>query len=370
MFGIKISCWFLWLFVFLSTILALTNACKAGVSTGLSPLPKDPQFQQQKSQTIKLLTALLYENNQQYQKSGKLWRTISSKGTRVQDHIFYNDLVSYLTNQPSEIPNTDKSKLLMSRLLGWQRKWQQALDTLEGKTGHSNSIENNLEAIRLNLVLGHYENTRKLIGNIGTLTHRQQMQMEIYTIWLQILEGNRKDALLKIAKLEENFLYLPFSTMFPIDYLGEGKKLQLTLNESLRRFPSNSEIFEQMTEFLIKDQQWEALDELVISQKYINGNRVDWNLLAEIYLNTGQYKQLEKVIKSKAARYVAPQYFDVLARFAMSRKNWELLFQVSKSYRSLFPELKDGLLYQAIYYQEIGRRRESEALIKLAGLQD
>ena len=352
----------------ISLILFSIFNCETGYSIGLQTLPSDLNFQTDKSRTTKILTALLLENNRLYRKSNQVWSSLPQKNDRVQSHLYYNKLAMNRFALSENSPINEKSKLLKSRYLSWQRQWSHALKTLEEIRNKEISNEVRMERLRLNLLLGDYEKAGTIIRSFNPGSYREQMQLEVFSTWLNILKGNRKPAKVGIDKLEENYLYLPLSTMFPIDYLDSDENLEITLKSMLMRFPSNSELFEQLILFCKKHKRWKVLDELVRSQKFINSSNVDWGLLAEMYLQTGQIRRLEKLIKSQNALSVGPNFYDVLARLAMKRKNWELLLQVSESLRSHYPQLQDGLLYQVIYFQETGRENQAQALLKQSGL--
>ncbi len=366
--GINAHRSFLKLAAGISLILFNIFSCETGYSAGLQSLPSDLEFQTDTSRTTKILTALLLENNRRYKNSVQVWSSLPQENEQVRTHLYYNRLALNRHALPDELPISIKSRLLMSRYQSWQRQWHLALRTLEEVRDKDVSNEVRMEQIRLNLILGNYDKVEKLIRGLNPYKHRERMQLEVFSVWLDILKGNKEPARVGIGKLEENYLYLPLSTMFPVDLTNSNQDLGTVLKSMLMRFPSNSELFEQLLIFTKKHKKWKTLDELVRSQMYINSSKVDWDLLAEVYLQTGQFKRLEKLIKSRNSLHAGPSFYDILARLAMKRKNWELLHQVSKSLQSHYPELRDGLLYQAIYYRETGRKEKAEVLLRQAGL--
>jgi hypothetical protein len=336
------------------------------VLTGLSSLPHTPSFQQENQRSNDILKALLYENVRFYEKANLIWKSLPEDNPEVQDHLFFTDLAAYLELQKTDIPKSEKSLLLMSRYLSWQRSWKQAVQILEND--QQPSIEKKLELIRLDLVLGYYEKAGVLIDTLGPIDHRDKMQAEILKIWLQVLVGDKKNARIGIQSLEEDYLYLPLSTMFPDGYLGNETEQKSILVKSLVRFPSNKVLFEQLVKLLIKSESWQELDRLVHSQQFLGKTSFVWTLLAEIYLNTGQQDAIDDLLKSIPPQGASPEYFDIIARIAIDRKNWELLLKVSEILQSRFPYLMDGKLYLAIYYRETGELEKSRSLIEQAGL--
>ncbi len=366
--GTNCHCTFLKLAAGISLVLFNILICESGYSIGLQTLPSDLEFQTDKARTSKILTALLFQNNRLYRKSSQLWASLPQKDDQVQTHLYYNKLVLSRYVLPKNPPKNEKTSLLVSRYQSWQRQWSQALKTLEGIGDNDVSNQVWMEQIRLHLLLGNYDKAGTIIKRVKPDNHRVQMQLEVFSIWMNILKGIKKPATNGIDKLEENYLYLPLSTMFPLGYTDSDGNLEKTLKSMLMRFPGNPEMFEQLILFCKKHKKWKLLDDLIISQKFVDSTKIDWVLLAEVYLQTGQIRRLEKLIKSQNTLTVGPDFYDLLARLAIKRKNWELLNQVSKSLRSQFPQLLDGSLYQAIYLHETGRKGKADVLLRDLGL--
>jgi len=341
----------------------------AGDFTGVAPLPGSHQFKQDNHRSFNILKALLFENNRLYGRANRIWKSLPESNSQVSDHLFHTDSATYQEFSHPEIPKSNKSLLLISRYFSWQKEWQQALQLLNNHRGTVSTVEKKLEVIRLNILLGFYQQAEKLIDNLGSIKHREKMQADINKIWLYILSGEQNQAMSGIRKLEEQYLYLPVSIMFPSKYLGGMEEQKTVLQTSLSRYPSNRNIFERLVNLLVETGSWMDLHELVYSQQFFEPASLDWTLLAEIYFNTGQKKSLDSLMSSLVTRQrKQPEFFDLLARLAIKQKNWDSLLRISEIFQDEFPELMDGKLYQAIYFQETGKFGKSRALTKQAGL--
>lgn len=344
----------------------LKSVSKAGELTGPSSLPLTHSYQQEFRRSNEILKALLYENERNYDKANQIWKSLPADNPEVQDHLFYTDLATYLELQNTELPKSEKSQLLLSRYLSWQRSWQQAKHVLASDPNPT--IEKTLEMIRLDLLLGNYTNASNRMNALHPVDHRDKMQSEILKVWLQVLVGDEENAKIGIRKLEEDFLYLPLATMFPESYLGDEIERKVILVKFLVRFPSNKILFEQLVKLLIKSESWQELDNLVHSQGLLGKTSFAWTLLAEIYLNTGQQTAIDELLQSIPPQGANPEYFDIIARIAINKQNWELLLKVSEILQTRFPLLLDGMLYKAIYFKEIGELEKSNSLIEQVGL--
>jgi hypothetical protein len=328
----------------------------AGDITGLTNLPRDRQYLANNNRTQKVLKALLYENRQLYQSAYLVWKTLPQHLMVVQEHVFQSGLFRSTGAMRKSMPRSESASLLMSRYLAWQRKWEEALQVLkEAEDGKPLTFNAKLEVIRLHLSLGNYSKARQIMATIGEGSRREQLQLKILKTWCFILTGEAVEAKKLIGILEEDFLYLPISTMFPLDFFGRQFERKRLLRKSLIRYPSSDSLLEQYIKLLQSTRNWQELDLLIRSQQVLDPDAFHWSLEAEVCLRTGRSRELDQLLKSPLDKDILPEYFDLIARKAINEENWELLNRVSIIYRAKFPGLEDGRLYQTIYLQKTGQ---------------
>ncbi len=325
----------------------------------LKNLPKDRTFLTESRRTTKLLKALLLEERRSYQSAYRLWRELPQQLTMVRDHVFQSGLFRSSWVKRGKTPNSESSSLLMSRYLSWQRRWNEALQVLEeSRDLHVYSDDTRLEMIRLNLSLGNYESAKSMIEHLGKKSRRVQLQRKILEAWYHILKGESDQATKLIRNLEEDFLYLPIATMFPLDLLGDPSQKSKILGKSLVRYPAEDALLENAVRLYQDTEEWQKIDLLIRSQVFLNPDVFTWLLKAETYLKTGDHEQLNQVMQSPLNKDHLPEYFDLLARKAIKEQNWELLNRVAAIYQNRFPYLEDGKIYYSIYLRETGQTRD------------
>lgn len=336
--------------------------CDAGLLFGVTPLPNESQFTISKSKSLLILKALFFEKAGRYKKAARYWRSLPQENDLVQEHLFISEFTSNVMSQSDEIPASEKSRLLLARYLSWQKGWGEALELLKSGNEKELSNEIRLEMIRLYLFLGYYNEAGALIEQSFLLSHRQKMQNAVFHIWLYILQGKPDKAKDLIKRFEENFLYLPISTTIPESEQYYGSDLELILEESLLRFPSNEAIFERLLNRYKHNGQWEKILTLVKSQKYLSSQPVSWYLLSEAYLNLDDFDRLESHLNSNTGYVTTSEYYDFIAQLAIKQKNWLLLLNAAKVLQDRFPKLADGKLYEIIYLKETGREEEGNQM--------
>ena len=337
----------------LGLAIVLTFPANADTPIGISPLPDQPAFLDGKFQTNSILKALLYEHYQMYESASHLWKSLPSHSLLIQEHLFQTDVVSLDPDETPHIPKSEPSLLLISRFYNWQKRWQEALGVFNSYQGMITfSTETKLEMVRLLLYLGRYDEAERNLRSIEGQSGMDKMQKEILGIWLEVLRGNKPGLSKKIAHIEEDFLYLPISTLLP-DRIADGNQTAL-YRPSLIRFPANEYILEQLAKGLLDREEWQALDALIVSQNYLKTGSFGWLFLAEVYLNTNQMESFNQLMKFYPANKAIPEFFDLIARKAIKQENWPQLAKVSQVYQQKFPELLDGKLYWLIYLRETG----------------
>ena len=356
--------------IILCLSLVLHNNTTAGDIAGGSPLPSDIQFQKDRNLTLNVLKALLYEEKQYYYAANRIWKSLPQDLEIVQEHVFQSGLFRYSGVVRKNVPITENSTLLMSRYLSWQKKWADALHLLEKTNGEQTPpVDTNLEMIRLNLSLGDYGKAKQIMDHLVCDNRRDQLQLEILRVWYFILSGDQQQAVSGINTLEEDFLYLPVSKMFPVDFFGDKREQKVKLNRSLVRFPTSDEMVEQLVHLLIVNDDWDGLSVLVRSQQTVNPDAFGWRVLAELYLRTGQDGKLDKLLHSLDGKDLTPDYFDYLARKAIEDKQWEQLNRISRAYQNRYPGLLDGKLYQFLYLHYTGQTEKLKSYTNNAELQ-
>ena len=324
----------------------------AGQNPGVSSLPKDEAFIKAKITSSKILQALYYEQNEACQKAIPIWKNLSSGSPEVKDHIFYCHLVSRQSITEKDIPDSEPSKRLVSQYLSWNRQWNTAVDLINHSEHSKLSIDTYLELIRLHLYLGRYDAAEDLIERKKDLEYRKKMQLSIYQTWLFVLAGNHQSAMTSMRSMEENYLYIPLSTYVPSDFPEDQLDWEKMLEEALIRFPGNDVLFERLVKLRRERQDWNGLEELVESQRFLEKPSLDWRVYADIYVNTGRYEALYRLLRTIPEAEKGPDYLDYRARAAVASEDWEKLREVVNAFKQRFPELDDGALYEQIYLEK------------------
>ena len=336
----------------------------------ISRLPCNSQFQIDVDRTSKILRALFYQKREKYFDAYKIWRSLFHEGNEaVREHVFMTRLAVSSPGEEPVIPKTAKSLLLLSKYYSWQKRWQDSLKILQ-KSREKGISGNNIlrEIIRLNLYMGNYKEAEQMLSSIICTDRNDKKQSEILWIWLFVLTEKNQKAEQKIAALEEDFLYLPHSAVFPTDILVNRKKAKDSLYRSLTRFPSNKEIFEQLLKVLVRQGDWMELEKLVRSQEFIFKTKPYWPLMAELYLRTGNRKKLNALLKTLNSTHFRPEFYDIIARKTIINKNWLRLKYVAEQYQKHYPDILDGKLYTAEYYRQTGQISKWRKTLRKAGV--
>ncbi len=217
------------------------------------------------------------------------------------------------------------------------------IENRKDRLGLDNNLQ--LELARLNICLSRYEEAEKILSNFKSVNGRVKLQQEILLTWLYIMTGRTAKAGRKIRKMEEDFLYLSYSAIFPADSIFSLAKLEKNLRQALVRFPSNNAVFEQMVRLTLEKHDWKALKGLLDSQRFVSNISLAWPVQAELYLRTGNQAKLTSLLNRQGSNKVTPEFFDIMARNAIKRGNWSLLKNVAEAFTKRFPDLLDGKLY-------------------------
>ncbi len=343
--------------------------CMAGENTSLASLPQEASFINSRNQTTLVLKALLFENKQMYRKANRIWGVLPEQVSLVKEHRFITGFASPDNYRYENLPVTEQSILMMVRYLTWQKEWERALSILENNREIvDNSVDGQLELIHLYLCLGKYDDAEKLVTEVTPSDRRALMHLKILIIWLEILNGNKTGVFDQIQQVEENFLYLPTSSILPPGLSKDGNQRKESAGKSLLRFPSNQTLLEELILLHLQTENWMEVQYLVQSQKYISNQPFSWLLLAELYTNNGQAGELKQILESRKELPAEPEFYDYLARSAIAEENWQVLGHVAEVYDQTFPDLLDGQIYKAIYYEKTGQLEKSKALFDEAGL--
>ncbi len=348
----------------LLVISATFNYCIAGEPASYVDLPTDSQFQKASRQTSIVLRALILENSQAYSKAHKTWQQLPSDSTTVKEHLFMTGFVNLSEESFEMMVKTDRTVLLWARYLSWQRRWKQALDVMmRYQDLLKDNTDASLELIRLFLVLGDYESAEKSIEQFKDTDRRSLLQLKILTIWLNILQNQPDKALVHIQEVEEDYLYFPVPLFLQVDQSKEGAVQSGSPDLAILRFPSAMGILEELINYHKQSGNWKAIGDLLESQKLINKPQFSWLLIAEYYIQSGKTKELQKLIDIRKKDIIVPEFYDLLAQEAIKKGNWAMLKNVAKQYQELFPELLDGKLYEAIYFQKTGQKSKSDEIL-------
>lgn len=327
----------------------------------LSPLPSDPVFKEQVRQSSNVIKALVFENHQQHQAALETWRLLRNPETKkVQDRIFYFELIDLSSEKYPQMPATEASRYLMARYLSWVKKWRRAFDTIaENGDLKLNTLKMNLEFFRLGLYLGEYTQVRALIDSVESTNRRERLQVDILKAWYYLLEEKTQNASSILRKISDEYLYVSLATIRPFGWhFAEYNRLEPLLAE-LIRFPKDTETYEEIVVRLLSDQKWNQLSQLKGTHQHITGRDWDWRILAELYLEVNQPEKLRSLLQAlhPNARN-SLDYFEISARMAIRNKQWDLLYDIAHRYQNQYPDILDGKMYLAEFYRQTGNIAE------------
>ncbi|MBU2513031.1 hypothetical protein KJ966_16955 [bacterium] len=360
--------YFRFLFCFIFIPISFLN-CIADENLSYAILPQENSFKKDQAQTSQVLKALLFENIQLYQKAYKIWGELPDQIPLVKEHRFITGFSFPFSDSFGELPTTERSILMMVRYLTWQKKWEQALSIIEKhREILGKSVEGKLELIHIYLCLGRYDEAEKEVVELDISDRRSLMHLKILKIWLEVLRGNQTGIHEQIQQVEEDFLYLPTTSFLPSELLKEERLEKESSGISLLRFPSNQTILEELVLQYRREENWQEIEYLVQSQHYISNQPFSWLLMAELYSNSSQISKLKQLLESRRKYPVVPEFYDYLARNAIVQENWQVLRHVAEVYSRKFPDLLDGKIYEAIYFEKTGQHQKSKALYDEVGL--
>ncbi|MCP4753455.1 MAG: hypothetical protein GY866_21405 [Proteobacteria bacterium] len=335
----------------------------------LVPLPNDSEFANHVVRTNKILQALFLEKHQRYPEARRIWKSLPERYQSVQDHVFQAELMSLVSTAYPNVPQTKNSLLLASKYLRWRKKWAEALKLLDNYRKHLDyDLELRLEMVRLTLDLGRYQRAESLLSSMPPIRGREKLRYEMLWGWYYILRGNEREAQKIMVKIEEDFLYLPFSAILPEGGYFSVSDSEKRLFQALIRFPSDRGLFEEAIRVFRRKEEWWELERLIRSQRYLSDEVPAWTLMAEIYLETNQGEKLNRLLKSIDNVERKPEFHDLVARKAIKDENWDLLERVARRYQERFPEVLDGRLYLAEYYQHTGQMEKGRKILVEIGV--
>ena len=332
----------------------------------LSPLPSDPVFKEQVRQSSNVIKALVYENHQQHQAALETWRLLSHPETeKVQDRIFYFELIDLSSEKYPQVPATEASRYLMARYLSWVKKWRRAFNTIaENGDLKLDTLKMNLEFIRLGLYLGEYTQVKALIDSVEITNRREQLQVDILKTWYYLLEEKTQNASRISRKISDEYLYVSLATIRPFGWnFAEYNRLEPLLTE-LIRFPMGTETYEEIVIRLLSNQKWNQLSQLKGTHLHITGRDWDWHILAELYLEVNQPEKLRSLLQAvHPNKHNSPEYFEINARMAIKNNQWDLLHDIAHRYQNQYPDILDGKMYLAEFYRQTGNIGELRSIM-------
>lgn len=281
-----------------------------------------------------------------------LWEHFADDSIKVQDHILKNKILSYAPFSDSQIPKSADSLLLISRYLSWQKRWRKAYAILNNSNNQSSeTTEIQLEKARLALVLGKYAQARKILLSLDGIPGRVKLEQQVYWCWYLLLTGKGDGASQKIAEIEDQYLYIPYSILRPYGPDISNMMLDKQLFRSLLRFPGDKVLFEEIILILINRRDWKRVKWLIQTQRLFYGELKNLPADYGVYINSVDLTaEHQKSVQFRGDE--PPEYFEMIAQKAISDKNWELLKVISNQYIEKYPMLSDGKLYLNEYHQQ------------------
>lgn len=316
------------------------------------------------------MKALNYEHQGNYLRASREWKSLPlQKNYKVQDHIFRDNLMSVTVLEHPTIPRTERSYLLASRFLEWQKKWSEALELLiKNQEYFSRKTDHKFEIIRLALILGRYDLAKSTLSVLIPSSSRKKTKLQILWIWYYILTGDLSEAIIVINRLEESTIYMPISAILPIGIIFPTLNSLKRLRKDLVRFPSDTEIFERMIDIFTQYNKWEELELLICSKQHFENQRSDWTVLAEVFYQTKQPEKYCRYFDRWKNVSQGLEFYDFCARMAIKERKWKILQRISLRLLALFPDLLDGKLYLAEYYYGTGNFEKYRKIRKELGM--
>lgn len=328
------------------------NPLHCQINTQLTTFPNDTVLLNKIKTTFLILQALNHENRNNIQKANIKWQSIEkSNNKKVKEHQFINRLLLNQRLTGLSPPQTEKSTLAISGYLAWNKKRIAALKALQVDQKTNEIL---LEEMRLNLLLGHYQQVKKEIALMIPKTKEEKLIQKILHHWYFILTGNIERALEISQTIEVEFLYSPH---FILHTSNANFKLEDKLNfyrRSLTRYPSNDILLEYLVKNLEKAEKYCEIKQLLMLQKEI------YHLTIPKYFSTvvGRCSDIGdvKIIKDFG-------YLNWQAEQALKNEHYALLNQYAKALMRFYPEYLDGKLYLAEYYLKTGQRQQYQELL-------
>lgn len=321
------------------------------------PIPTNSLIQNSIKRTGLVLTAFKFEQAGHYKKAKHIWRALDKQSPlEVSQYLYRLDFSSSPHGILMDPPKHEASVLLIVRYLTWLQYWEDALLIVQSHPDlFKNKDELRLEKIRILLKLGRYREAKTELDTFDSSKRRLQMQADIFKSWLSILESTPFVDRQFINRLEEEYLYVSATSIYPPGYWQKHPSLKQLFRRSLVRFPDNRSVFEQNLEIGRAENDWKELETLSESQSLLKKETIDWRLQKEIYLESKQVDKLNELLANLPAHFkTTREYFDTLARKSLIEENWPQLAEIAKEMTSRFPGVKDGLLYKIVWLRKTG----------------
>ncbi|PCI24970.1 MAG: hypothetical protein COB67_11070 [SAR324 cluster bacterium] len=249
-----------------------------------------------------------------------------------------------------DIPETAVSRLFLAGYYSWFRQWEKAIDVLKQLPTGENTAQVILEKIRLNLYLGRYTQALKLLESAHPLRVQDRFQKEILWGWYDLLVGHPEKITSRIQELEKTFLYLSTSVLITSDFLSLEPTAVPLLEKWIVQNPEDLEIYEELYKHYWKTQQWGALSRLITGQKTLTKMTSQLQVIEDLLKK--EFKQVPReILSGRRNLSLTPATLESLAEIARTVENWELLKMIALTFTQNYPELMDGSLYLAEYYQ-------------------
>lgn len=353
----------------------LTFSCFATPSgKKFLPVPDTADFRVRVNQTNKILKALHLENREMPKTANQYWNSFPDSSIQVKAHQFRNYLFfngrllggSYKPN----VPETEESWFWVAQYYRWQKQWDLAIHAVDKMDAlKPGSTRGKFERIQLYLYQGDFDKVLELLKSFNASSLQERLQYEVHYCWFLVLTGEYDQALRKMEKLEEEFLYLPHSSLIFPGINQRWNQAFSQLKRSLTRFPGNSHIFE---EFFMLYWQRENLESVI---QFIKVQKPGYRIVRELISLESFLKDQERpggagaLLNLLKNFLVTPDHFTKLANYAIEKQDWQLLGWVATILEEKYPDLLDGKLYLSEYYlhtNQLNRREELLAQLKLS----
>ena len=335
--------------VFLSS-----NSASCQTSITVTPFPSGTAFLQKIEYTVLILQALRYENRNEGQEANSKWEKIREHSLKKDEHLFINQLLIDQQLPNHAYPKTKNTVLAVSGYLSWDRRIPGALKALQIQNKTNEIL---LEEIRLNLMLGNYQEVKDTLVRFSAKSKEEGLVHQILKYWYLMLTGDIENAGHILQSIETEYLYAP-QLNFHSDSFNVNTQDKINLyQKAITRFPSNKIIFEYLIKNLAKAGKYCELKHLLKLQ----ANTYHLNIDSQ-YLNNAVKQCLNQNSGEIKEDYT---YLNWQATQALNKAQYSHLKEYAEALIRYYPEFLDGQLFMVEYYQKTGQIRKKQELLKI-----